>query len=184
MAILLVKGFSSVKGSAYNRTEWGSRMKSDSDYRRGCVQQWDILELRPDFYEPGRMEGWLAKDTERPCLPDKNTASGRYPCFNIRVPSILLSMKPLVEQQVQVWPVYGRDVAQRRDAGPMERVPLDDVRCGFYVDYASLPDHAKLSLLCEGNCTLNEIEARAAIKHKLDESLVVKLFTDFMHNGQ
>jgi hypothetical protein len=184
MSTLLVKGFSSVKGSAYTRTELGERRKTEAMYRSGCVMQWDIFECRRDDHEPGRMEGWQSKDEARPVLPDKTSSSGRYTLFNVRVPSISYGMKGLIEQRLETWPECGRRVAMRQDAGRDEQQPLDAIRVGFYLDYASLPDHAKVSLLAQGNCTLSEMDARAAIKHKADPALVARLFTEFVYYGE
>lgn len=181
MVDFLVKGFSAVRPR--NNSELHSARKSDALLRAGCHEQWDIFEVRPDHAKPNVHHKW-DKDSNRPSLPERPHASGRYRTFIFHVPSISIGNKEFIEQQGKVWPACGEEVwmllhREMRD-GPK---PLDETRRSFYFDYDSLPDHAKSSLLSEGDCTLTEVEARASLRHKFDQSLVSKLFTEFVISG-
>lgn len=172
MATLLVMGFSQAPRAL---SEWHAAQKTKAQIRAGCLQQWDILEVRPDHAEPGRLEGRRAQDEHH-----VNAGQGRYLFFNVCVPSISIGCKGLIERPAQEWPACGREIASRRDAAREEQLPADEIRRGFYVDYSALPPAAQMSLLVEGTCTLAEVDARRAVGHKLHPELVGRLFTEFV----
>lgn len=180
MATLLVKGFSAVRPK--NHSELHSARKSDSLLRAGCHDQWDIFEVRPDHAPLGYMEGPMTKDIPRPSLPDRPNACDRYMTFIFHVPSISIGIKNFIEQQAELWPECGKEMLQRHE-GREQPEPIDRTRRSFYWDFNSLPDHAKASLLSQGNCTLNEMDARAALRHKFDQTLVNKCFVEFAIDG-
>lgn len=172
MATLLVMGFSQAPRVL---SEWHAAQKSPAQIRAGCLQQWDILEVRTDHFEPGRLEGRRARDEHH-----ANAGRGRYLFFNVHVPSISIGCKGLIESPAQEWPACGREIASRRDASRAEQSPADEIRRGFYVDFEALPAPAQMSLLVEGSCTLAEVDARRAIGHKLHPELVGRLFTEWV----
>lgn len=175
MAALLVAGFTPRRGGDFDRNrlvDWEARLDS------GAFRQWDVVELRPDFSQPGRRECQMSYDDVLPNAPAR-----RHLFFLISVPAISLGCKTLVEAQYDVWPDVPVAMRVRHEAvGTPE--PTRRKRCGFYVDYSALPEWAKCELLTTGKVTLNEVDARAAIKHHFDSDFVRRLFTAFADEGQ
>jgi len=175
MATLLVAGFTPRRGRDFDRerlVDWEARRDS------GAFRQWDVIELRPDFSQPGRRESQMSYDDVLPNAPAR-----RHLFFSISVPAISLGCKTLVETHYDVWPEVPVAMRLRHEAKGVPE-PLRRKRCGFYVDFSALPAWAQWELLTTGKVTLNETDARRAIKHHLDHDCVRRLFTSFADEGQ
>ena len=171
MATLLVMGFTQTPTI---RSEWRGK-KTEAQIRAGCLQQWDILEIHPDRTPMGRLGGRQSRDAYH-----RNAGHGRWLFFRVHVPSIEYGIKNIVETPLQRWPEWYRVGEPYRMDGHLDDAvkPLDEVRSAYCIDFNSLPEWAKISLMSIGEVTLNEQDARSVIKHKASLDQVVRLFNE------
>ena len=167
MASLLIMGFS----HSYN---WRSEKESKDTYndiQKMFLNQWDIVEVHRDDQRMGRLGGPTSRD-----VANVNAPMGRFIFFTLRVPSIdHLWGKSIIEQNYCKYPL-DESLRNRIDATEKEKEPESFVRQGFYIDFSTLPGDVQVSLLNTGEAYLSEIEARQAIRHKVDSDLISQLF--------